>query len=121
MLKLKTKNTKTILYGRTVKDVIIRLLIHTLKINSDNVTGIGYYYFLDENNSVVQLSAVETNTEIVLFEQIEDNFLPKLESYQNVFKNILQRLKETTLMNIAQENGESYGIIPEDLIDDEVV
>ena len=121
MLRLKTKTEKTVPNGRGTADVIVHLIIDNLNINRNNVVGIGYYYFIDENGQIVKLSDIQTNTEIVLFEQIENNFLPKLESTQNVFKNILQRLRETTLMNIAQENGESYGIKPEDLIDDEVV
>ena len=118
MLRLKTKTEKTVPNGRGTIEAIVHLIIDNLNVNRNNVIGIGYYYFIDENGQIVKLSDIQTNTEISLFEMIENNMLPKLESNQNVFKNILQRLKETTLMNIAQENGESYGITPEDLEDE---
>ena len=119
MLRLKTKTPKTVPNGRGTTEAIVHLIIDNLNVNRNNVVGIGYYYFIDENGQTVKLSDIQTNTEISLFEMIENTMLPKLESTQNVFKNILQRLKETTLMNIAQEQGESYGITPEDLEDDE--
>lgn len=118
MLRLKTKTEKTVAYGRATKQVIIHLIIDNLHINRNNVTGIGYYYYYDNNGLVVRLSDINTVTQIALFEEIENNFLSPLESTQNVFKNVLQRLKETTLMNIAQEEGESYGILVADLEDD---
>ena len=118
MLKLRTKTIKQVPFGRIFKDVIVHLIIDSISVTKNNVIGKGYYYYYDENNAVVKLDNIETFTELALFEQIENNFLSALESTQNVFSNVKQRLKETTLMNIAQENGESYGIIPEDLEDD---
>ncbi|MFZ2432522.1 MAG: hypothetical protein WAW57_15390 [Lutibacter sp.] len=118
MLKLKTKSEKTVPFGRTTKQAIVHLIIDNLNVNRNNVIGTGYYYYYDDNGQVVRLSDINTLTELALFEQIENNFLPPLNSTQNVFVNVLQRLKETTLMNIAQENGESYGILENDLEDE---
>ena len=118
MLKLRTKAVKQVPFGRIFKDVIVHLIIDSVLTTKNNVIGKGYYYYYDENNTVVKLDTIETFTELALFEQIEANLLGALESTQNVFSNVKQRLKETTLMNIAQENGESYGILPEDLEDD---
>ena len=118
MLKLRTKTAKQVPNGRIFKDAIVHLIIDSISVTKNNVIGKGYYYYYDENNSVVKLDTIETFTELALFEQIENNFLGELLSTQNVFDNVKQRLKETTLMNITQENGESYGILPEDLEDD---
>lgn len=77
----------------------------------------GYYYYKD-GERIVKLSDINTTMPTVLFREIENNMLPPLNSTQNAEDNLLQMLKETTLMNIQQENGESYGIVPEDLEDD---
>ena len=118
MLRLKTKTEKQVPFERIFKSVIVHLIIDKLEVTKNNVIGVGYYYYLDENGSIVKLDTIETFTPLELFEQIENNFLSDLESTKNVFYNVKQRLKETTLMNIAQEEGESYGIIPTDLEDD---
>ena len=118
MLRLKTKTEKQVPFERGFKNAIVHLIINDLHINRNNVKGTGYYYYINENEQIIKLSDIKTNTEIALFEQIENNFLEPLASTQNVFINVLQRLKETTLMNITQEQGESYGITVEDLEDD---
>jgi len=118
MLRLKTKTEKQVPYGRGVTTAIVHLIIDELRVNRNNATGIGYYYYYNQSNEVVKLSEIKTVTEIPLFTEIETNLLAPLESSQNLFPNLKQRLKETTLMNIAQENGESYGITPQDLEDD---
>jgi len=118
MLKLRTKTEKTVAFERTTKNVIVHLIIDSVTITRNNANGKGYYYYFDENGKEVKLSDIDTLTELALFEQIETNLLPPLASTQSSIENTKQRLKETTLLNIQQEEGASYGITVEDLIDD---
>lgn len=118
MLRLRTKMPKTVPCERGTKSVIVHLIIDELNQNRNNIVGIGYYYYYDENNQVVELSKIRSDMEVALFEMIENNMLGALESDHNAVHNVKQRLREMTLMNVDQENGESYGIVREDLIDD---
>ena len=62
MLKLRTKIVKTVAFGRATKEVIIRFIIDKIEIDKNNISAKGYYYYLDENNSIVILSQLGTLT-----------------------------------------------------------
>jgi len=82
MLKLRTKIVKTVAFGRATKEVIIRFIIDKIEIDKNNISAKGYYYYLDENNSIVILSQLGTLTKtgkrlVWLLDKLDENHCKK--------------------------------------------
>lgn len=118
MLRLRTKTEKQVPFGRGFKNVIIHIIIDRLEVDKNNLRGVGYYYYIDDDGVTIKLSDIGEPVPVEYYSQIENNYLPPLPSAQDSFVNIKQRLRETTLLNIEAEQGVSYGILPSDLEDD---
>ena len=99
---------------RGVISVIIRFIIERLEVDINNITPIGYYYYIDENNLTVKLDNVGDPTQWEIVESIEDNILEPLNSIVSLKSNVLQRLEEFTMMQLATESGDNYGTTPDD-------
>lgn len=111
MITLKTTTPFTILFNRVLRDEHIYLTIERLDIDNNNVTPIGYYYFLDENNIVNKL--VDVARKPVLWEHIEPaeyTVLESLESSVHLKDNLLQRLIEFTLIQLEMEGLTNFNI-----------
>jgi hypothetical protein len=53
MIKLRTKTAFSIPTKRGIITGIVRFIIERLEIDINNVRAIGYYYYIDENNSIL--------------------------------------------------------------------
>lgn len=124
MLKLKTKTEFQVPHDRGVKSVIVRMIIsHFSMIDINNIKLEGYYYFLDEQGNAVKLpnsdfgqNAMKQWSDIEALENA--NIVSVFESTKNLKSNLLQRLKELTLIQLQQEAGENYGTIVSDWEED---
>jgi hypothetical protein len=100
--------------------VIVRFIIDKIEIDVNNITAKGYYYYIDENGSIVMLSQLGASSQKQweMVAQIETTFLGEFESANSLKSVILQRLKEFTNLQLTQENGENYGTIASDWEED---
>lgn len=111
MLTLKTNTPFVIPFNRGVRTEYVYLTIERLDIDNNNVTPIGYYYFLDENNTVNKL--VDVARKPVLWEHIEPaeySVLEGLGSSVHLKDNLLQRLIEFTLIQLEMEGLTNFNI-----------
>ena len=114
MLKLRTKTNFPIPTKRGSSLGVIRFIIDKIEVDENNITAIGYYYYLDENSNVFKL---DKSNNIKLWEevtQIEAAYLPEFVSKVSLKENILQRLNEFTNLQMTTESGENFGTFPED-------
>lgn len=124
MLKLKTKTEFQVPHERGMKSVIVRMIIsHFSMIDINNIKLEGYYYFLDEEGNIVKLinsdfgqNAMKQWSDIEVLENAD--IVPVFESNKNLKSNLLQRLKELTMLQLQQEAGENYGTIASDWEED---
>jgi hypothetical protein len=119
MIKLKTKTEFTIPTERGTKQSIVRLIVHNLQIDNNNIKANGYYYYIEikgEVESVVILSRLGDNSmaQFSKLQYLEENMLPKLNSDSSLKANIMQRLEEITLLQIEQEAKENFGTVASD-------
>jgi hypothetical protein len=116
MIQLRTKKEFSIPTKRGVVSGIIRFTIDKLEVDINNITPKGYYYYFDENNIVVKLDNLGSNSmkQWELIEQVETNLLNPLGSATSLKANILQRLEEFTMLQLTTESGENYGTTPDD-------
>ena len=114
MIKLKTKTEFLIPTKRGVVTGIVRFIIERLEVDINNITPIGYYYYIDENNLIVKLDNVGDPTQWEIVEGVENNLLQPLNSIVNLKDNVLQRLEEFTMLQLANESGDNYGTTPDD-------
>jgi len=114
MLKLRTKTPFTVPCGRGTKEVIVRLIIDKLEIDENNVNVKGYYYYIDELESVIRLDTISENPYLWEDISVTETDLSVLESTVNIKPNLIQRLKEFTLLKIESEPLENYGTIHTD-------
>ena len=114
MIKLRTKTEFSIPTKRGVISGIVRFIIERLEVDINNITPIGYYYYIDENDSIIKLDNVGELTQWEIIESIETNLLGSLKSTINLKSNVLQRLEEFTMRQLATESGENYGTTPDD-------
>lgn len=118
MLKLRTKTVFSVPDCRSTRNVIVRMIVDRLSfIDINNVKTEGYYYFLEEDGTVVKLSDFGQNSfkqwsDIELLEN--NDIVPEFVSTTNLKANILQRLNELTMLQLHQEAGENYGTIASD-------
>lgn len=115
MLKLKTKTEFLIPDGRGTKSVIVRMITsHFSMVDINNIKVEGYYYYIDENQNIIKLSDFGQNSSMKQWNDIEElennSLVPPLDSDRNLKANILQRLKELTMLQLEQEGLENYGI-----------
>lgn len=114
MLKLKTKTEFEVPVKRGVVTAIVRLIIDGLFIDKNNVTAKGYYYYIDENNQVIQLPDGQVNKLMLISDirQLEPS-LPAITS--SFFDEItIQRLKEFVFLDLQSANGSNYGALSTD-------
>ncbi|WP_035677920.1 hypothetical protein [Flavobacterium limnosediminis] len=110
MIRLRTKTKFTVPFERGVRSEFIHLIIERLDIDALNITPIGYYYFIDENDQVQKLDDIKQNPK--LWEDIEFaelGTLPEMNSMVHLKQNIIQRLTEFTLFQLQMEDGTNYG------------
>lgn len=120
MLKLRTNKEVSIPYKRGVVQGVARLIIERFEGDINNIRAIGYYYFIDENNSIVKLDDFGANAGMLwqTLDYLEANVLSVLESNISLKANFLQRIKECTLLQIDSEAYENFGTSAEDWEDD---
>lgn len=118
MKKLRTNKNFAIPTKRGVIQGVVRFIIDKLEIDINNITAIGYYYYIDENNSVVKLDEVRSFNLWETVSAVETNLLNPLVDSVSLKANILQRLAEFTMLQLTTESGENYGTMPEDWEDD---
>jgi predicted nuclease of restriction endonuclease-like RecB superfamily len=120
MLKLKTDKLFSVPSGRGMIEVIVRLIVSSVSFDKNNVKVNGYYYYLDSDNNLVKLDGFGADSLIQKenLDYLEANILSNLQSNKSTFSNILQRIRELTLMQIEQEAPENYGTYAADWIDD---
>ena len=114
MIKLRTKTEFSIPTKRGVISGVVRFIIERLEVDINNITPIGYYYYIDENDTIVKLDNVGEPTQWEIVESIENNLLSNLNSTVNLKDNVLQRLEEFTMLQLANESGDNYGTTPDD-------
>lgn len=114
MLKLKTKTQFKVPTKRGVILSIVRLIIDKIELDDNNINAIGYYYYMDENNEVVKLDDINSLNLWDTILSVEQNLLNPLNSSLSMKANILQRLKEFTILQLTTESGENYGTNPDD-------
>jgi len=114
MLKLKTKTEFTVISGRVTKQVIIRLIVESLKMDVNNVIPSGFYYYFNEDNEAVILDRIVENpilwSDIALIEQ----GLPVLSSNTSLHDDLMQRLLQLVNYKLHAEAGTNYGTSEED-------
>lgn len=114
MITLKTTTPFSIPFNRGVRNEYVYLHIERLDIDKNNVTPIGYYYFIsivDEVEVVNKLNDITKNP--VLWDNIEPAeyaVLDGLESSIHLKDNLLQRLTEFTLIQLEIEGLSNYNI-----------
>lgn len=124
MLKLKTKTEFLVPDGRGTKSVIVRMITsHFSMVDINNVKVEGYYYYLDENNNSIKLPNSDFGqTSMKQWDDIEAlenaGIVPVFTSDKNLKSNLLQRLKELTMLQLQQEAGENYGTVASDWEED---
>jgi hypothetical protein len=114
MIKLRTKTEFSIPTKRGVVSGIVRFIIERLEVDLNNIRPIGYYYYIDENNEIIKLDNVGDPTQWDIVESVEKNLLGFLNSTVSLKENVLQRLEEFTMLQLANESGENYGTTPDD-------
>jgi hypothetical protein len=114
MIKLRTKTAFSIPTKRGIITGVVRFIIERLEIDINNIRAIGYYYYIDENNVVVKLDEVNTLNQWDTVAMVENNVLNPLNDGVNLKANLLQRLREFTMLQLTTESGENYGTKPED-------
>lgn len=114
MLKLRTKIDFTIPTERGVTQGIVRLIIEKREEDINNIIARGYYYYLDENQTIIKLSDISTLIPWDTIEVIENNILNPLVSTVNLRACVLQRIEEFTMIKLTEESGENYGTTPDD-------
>lgn len=119
MKKLRTNKDFAIPTKRGVVQGVVRFIIDKLEIDINNITAIGYYYYLDENNNVVVLDRVRSFNLCETVEAVETNLLNPLANSLSLKANILQRINEFTMLQLTTESGENYGTMPEDWEEDD--
>ena len=110
MITLKTTTQKTIPHGRGTRNEFIYLTIERLEIDINNVIPIGYYYFIDENESVIKLDDVSKSPK--LWEDVslaELGMLDELGSNVHLKENLIQRLTELTFYQLETEAYSNFG------------
>jgi hypothetical protein len=120
MYKLKTTSEKQVPDERGFVMAIVRLVIDRIEIDNNNIKASGYYYRLGENNEVIKLSELG-NSAFKLWdevEQVENAYLENFDSTKSLKANILQRVKEFTHLQLAEESGQNWGIIVQDWVED---
>jgi len=114
MLKLKTKTEFSIPTKRGVITGTVRFIIERLEVDINNIRAIGYYYYIDENNTVVKLDDVSSLSQWETVEAVETNLLNPLKDGVSLKANVLQRLDEFVMLQLTTESGENYGTTPDD-------
>lgn len=120
MIQLKTNKEVTIPTERGTKQGIVRLIIDRIELDNNNIKAMGYYYHLEDNGTIKKLSEFGNNSMVQweTLNYLEANLLQPFESQIHLKENMLQRLKEATLLQIDKEAYENYGTIAEDWEDD---
>jgi hypothetical protein len=118
MIKLRTKTQFSIPTKRGVITGVVRFIVERLEIDINNIRAIGYYYYIDENNSIVKLDEVNTLNHWETVTMVENNILNPLNDAVSLKANLLQRLSEFTMLQLTTESGENYGTKPEDWEED---
>jgi hypothetical protein len=118
MLKLRTKTEFPIPLKRGVIQGIVRLIIERLEIDINNIRAIGYYYYLDENNSVEKLDDIKSFEQWETILVTEQNLLNPISSQISLEAVLKQRVIEFTMLQLTKESGENYGTTPDDWEED---
>lgn len=117
MITLKTTTQFSVPFGRTCRTEFIYLTIERLEIDNNNVTPIGYYYFIDELEMVQKLDDISRHP--ILWEDVnslESSLLPSLGSNSNLKNNLIQRLTEFTMLKLESEEDTNYGTLAIDFV-----
>ena len=118
MITLKTTTKFSVPFGRTCRTEFIYLTIERLEIDINNVTPIGYYYFIDENEQIQKLDDVSRVP--MLWEQINlaetGEMFPVLNNNIHLKNNLIQRLIEFTMYKLEQEENTNYGTLASDFV-----
>lgn len=116
MITLKTTQTYSVPFNRQYRMEFVYLTIERIEMDINNVTPIGYYYFIDENGMVNKLNDIARTP--LLWETIfsMEGFLDSLGDTIHLKPNVLQRLYEITLTQLQQEGTSNYGINPDNWI-----
>ena len=120
MIQLRTNKEVTIPTERGTKQGIVHLIIDRIELDNNNIKAMGYYYHIEENGTIKKLSSFGNNSMVQweTLNYLEANLLQPFQSETHLKDNILQRLKEATLLQIDKEAYENYGTIAEDWVDD---
>jgi len=115
MITLKTKTQFLVPFGRIFREEYIYLTVERLEIDINNITHIGFYYFIDENEQVQKLDDIKRNPKLwTTVEVAEFGLLSSLESSVHLKDNLLQRVIEFTFIQLEQEANLNYGTIASD-------
>jgi len=114
MIQLRTNKEFPIPTKRGVTNGIIYLIIDKIEIDNNNITARGYYYYKDEQGSILILDRINKLQQWEQIKEIEETILTPLESSVNLKSNILQRAKEFTELTLTMEEGENYTTTIED-------
>ena len=113
MLKLKTTSQFTVPTERGIIQSIIRMTIDKIELDNNNIIVSGYYYRIDENESIIVLSKINKLILREQYEGIETN-LAELNSNESLFYNLNQRLNEITFFMLQIEQTENFGTLATD-------
>lgn len=114
MIKLKTKTNFTLPTKRGVINGIVRMIVERLEIDINNITAIGYYYFIDENQLIIKLDEIKSLNLWSNVREVERSMLSTFNSTTDLKANIIQRLEEFTMLQLTIEANENYGTIVND-------
>ena len=124
MLKLKTTTQFQVPTQRGVVTTTVRLIVNSIKMETNNVYVEGYYYAFDANGAMIHKSDFGGNS-MKQWEDIElaeNNILPDLSSVKNLKANAVQRLEELLKAQITAEYPDNYGTTGNDwVIDNDVI
>lgn len=122
MLKLKTTSNFWVPVRRGTLNVIVRMVIHSVTFDTNNIIVKGNYYYKDENgndNLIVdgEINLLKTKESLSELQSI----LPELESSTDIFSNVDQRTKDFAYAILTLEAGLNYGTVASDwVIDNDV-
>lgn len=114
MIQKQTKTSFPILDKRNkiIGNYIIHLKVEDIYFNESNVNVNGYYYYINDNESVVLLDRFNIN---LSWEQIDNVELSLQPLDTTSLKNTLsQRIEEFTDIQLMLESGENYGTTYDD-------
>ena len=125
MLTINTNKVKPIYNDRfkLIGEYVIYLTLQSLEMDANNVVASGYYYYIVENEEIIEGEVLVTQNIVKLKDTKTTMLWDTVIAIETILSpitattlknSVLQRMKEFTILKLTEKSVDNFGTIIED-------